>query len=108
MATIRTKMEQLCAFDYLMLSHASHDNDGGARMDLMESINEHYTQPGEFDLKTATEELEAILKAGHAVLRTLEKATLESQDDTKIDLEADIIYESDEDGDGCKKRKVQP
>ena len=116
MATLRTKMEQLCALDRLLVSIAAHADSSTAQDEFEnEQVLPHYNKQDTFDLQTAIEEVEEILKAGNAVLKTLKKDTLESENKSKIDLCAEIIYDHGEDEkeegevedekDDCKKRK---
>ena len=108
MATLRTKKEQLCAFDKFLVRAAAHGCDGTAQHEAIEDVYNHYTsEEYTLDVNEAIREVEAIKKACDAVLKTLKKDTIECEDEGEEDLgNAAIIYDHGEDDkDDAKKRK---
>lgn len=108
MATLRTKKEQLCAFDKFLIQAAAHGSYGTAQDEAIEDVYCHYTsEEYTLDVNEAIGEVEAIMKACDALLKTLKKNTIECEDEGEEDLgNAVIIYDHGED-EKCdaKKRK---
>ena len=115
MATLRTKKEQLCALKMALIEVITHGLQDNLKDEIENNVYNSFDKEDTFDLKTAIEKVEEISKACTAVLKTLKKTTLESEDKSKIDLCAVIIYsdsegekeegEVEDEKDDCKKRK---